>query len=78
MIIRHGHANAGASSEARSDRLSPLGRQQALWLSEHPRETGEVMRVDSETLNRQVDRAKARSGRNTKAILLSAPAFSQR
>ena len=42
ILIRHGQANSGARSEADYDRLSPLGRQQAAWLADHLRETGEV------------------------------------
>ena len=59
ILIRHGQANSGARSEADYDRLSPLGRQQAEWLADHLRETGEVRRVVSGTLQRQVDTAKA-------------------
>ena len=44
-LIRHGQANTGARSEADYDRLSDLGRQQALWLGEHLRATGGFDRV---------------------------------
>ncbi|WP_342743716.1 histidine phosphatase family protein [Salibaculum halophilum] len=32
VMVRHGQANTGATSEADYDRLSPLGHQQAAWL----------------------------------------------
>lgn len=39
LLIRHGQANSGATSEAEYDRLSPLGHSQAgwlgAWLAEH-------------------------------------------
>lgn len=38
-LIRHGQANAQATSEADYDRLSPLGHQQAAWLGQHLKET---------------------------------------
>ena len=59
ILIRHGQANSGARSEADYDRLSPLGRQQAAWLADHLKETGEIRRVVSGTLQRQIDTAKA-------------------
>lgn len=59
ILIRHAQANAGARTEAEYDRLSPLGHQQAQWLADHLRQTGEVARVVSGTLNRQVDTARA-------------------
>jgi broad specificity phosphatase PhoE len=61
-LIRHGQANAGATTEADYDRLSPLGRQQASWLGDHLRATREITRVISGTLNRQVDTAAAIAG----------------
>lgn len=59
ILIRHAQANSGARSEAEYDRLSSLGHQQAIWLADHLRQTGEVARVVSGTLNRQVDTARA-------------------
>ncbi len=56
-LIRHGQANTGARSEADYDRLSDLGRQQALWLGEHLRATGGFDRVVSGTLSRQEETA---------------------
>ena len=61
-LIRHGQANTGATNEMDYDRLSALGRQQADWLADHLRATGEVNRVISGTLNRQVDTAAAIAG----------------
>jgi broad specificity phosphatase PhoE len=34
VMVRHGQANSGATSEAEYDRLSPLGHQQAAWLGD--------------------------------------------
>ncbi|HQU67612.1 MAG TPA: histidine phosphatase family protein [Albidovulum sp.] len=62
ILIRHAQANAGARTEAEYDRLSALGRQQALWLADHLLQTGEVARVVSGTLSRQVDTARAIAG----------------
>ena len=56
-LIRHGQANTGARSEADYDRLSDLGRQQALWLGEHLHATGGFDRVVSGTLSRQEETA---------------------
>lgn len=58
-LIRHGQANTGARSEEDYDRLSGLGRQQALWLGEHLRATGGFDRVISGTLRRQEETAAA-------------------
>ncbi|MCB2129777.1 MAG: histidine phosphatase family protein [Rhodobacteraceae bacterium] len=58
-LIRHGQANSGARSESDYDRLSPLGRQQAMWLGEHLRQTGGFDRVISGTLQRQKETAAA-------------------
>ncbi|UWP88659.1 histidine phosphatase family protein [Aliiroseovarius crassostreae] len=41
-LIRHGQANNSATDEAGYDRLSDLGRQQARWLGEHMRATGQA------------------------------------
>lgn len=57
-LIRHGQANSEATDEAGYDRLSPLGRQQARWLGEHMRETGQhFARVYAGTLNRHLQTA---------------------
>lgn len=40
-LIRHGQANNTATDEAGYDRLSELGRQQARWLGDYMRETGQ-------------------------------------
>ncbi len=40
-LIRHGQANNTATDEADYDRLSDLGRQQARWLGEHMRQSGQ-------------------------------------
>ncbi|MBR9837801.1 MAG: histidine phosphatase family protein [Rhodobacteraceae bacterium] len=41
-LVRHGQANTEARDELSYDRLSDLGHQQARWLGEHMRATGEV------------------------------------
>jgi broad specificity phosphatase PhoE len=59
-LVRHGQANSAAKDEIGYDKLSDLGRQQALWLGEHIEITGERFeRVYSGTLIRQVDTARA-------------------
>lgn len=59
-LVRHGQANTAARDEQSYDQLSDLGRQQAQWLGEHMRSTGDhFVRVYSGTLNRQVDTARA-------------------
>ncbi|WP_322867805.1 histidine phosphatase family protein [Aquicoccus sp. G2-2] len=59
-LVRHGQANSSARDELGYDRLSDLGRQQALWLGEHIEATGErFAHVYSGTLIRQVDTARA-------------------
>lgn len=35
IMVRHGQANSGATTEADYDRLSPLGFQQARWLGDY-------------------------------------------
>jgi len=40
-LIRHGQANTHARDEANYDALSDLGRQQASWLGQHIRDSGE-------------------------------------
>jgi len=52
-LIRHGQANSMATDEAGYDRLSDLGRQQARWLGEHMRDTGQrYAKVYTGTLTR--------------------------
>ena len=41
-LIRHGQANSQAKDEISYDQLSDLGRQQARWLGDHLRGTGDV------------------------------------
>jgi len=57
-IIRHGQANSGARSEDDYDRLSDLGRQQAMWLGEHFQSIGGFDRIVSGTLKRQEETAR--------------------
>ena len=40
-LIRHGQANSAARDEHSYDRLSPLGHQQAAWLGDYFRSSGE-------------------------------------
>ncbi|EIE52638.1 phosphoglycerate mutase [Salipiger aestuarii] len=40
-LVRHGQANTAARDELSYDRLSALGRQQARWLGDHLRDSGE-------------------------------------
>ncbi|HBS48978.1 MAG TPA: histidine phosphatase family protein [Rhodobacteraceae bacterium] len=57
-LIRHGQANGAARDEAGYDMLSPLGHQQARWLGEHMRASGNHHpRVYSGTLRRHVETA---------------------
>lgn len=57
-LIRHGQANTGARDEHSYDRLSDLGRRQAVWLGEHLTATGEHFeRVFCGTLIRHVETA---------------------
>ncbi|MDX1781686.1 MAG: histidine phosphatase family protein [Thalassovita sp.] len=59
-LIRHGQANTEARDEASYDRLSTLGTQQAAWLGDHIRATGEYFdRVYCGTLTRHVATARA-------------------
>lgn len=52
-LVRHGQANTGARDEANYDALSDLGQQQAVWLGQHIRDTGEhYERFYSGTLTR--------------------------
>lgn len=57
-LIRHGQANTGARDEHSYDRLSDLGHQQAAWLGDHMRATGQHFeRVYTGTLRRHVETA---------------------
>lgn len=57
-LVRHGQANSAATDEAGYDRLSDLGRQQAIWLGEHLADAGQGFdHVIAGTLNRQRDTA---------------------
>lgn len=57
-LIRHGQAQTGATDEAAYDSLSDLGHQQARWLGQHFRETGEIFdRVYAGTLVRHQETA---------------------
>ena len=59
-LIRHGQANSGANDEANYDKLSVLGHKQASWLGQHLRNTNQNhTRLDTGTLQRQIDTAKA-------------------
>lgn len=59
-FIRHGQANSGAKDEKSYDKLSDLGHQQARWLGEHLRSTGDhYIRVYSGTLRRHIETAKS-------------------
>ncbi|WP_323784445.1 histidine phosphatase family protein [Thalassovita sp.] len=59
-LIRHGQANTAAQDEVSYDRLSDLGTQQAAWLGDHIRATGEHFeRVYCGTLTRHVETASA-------------------
>ncbi|HBM59112.1 MAG TPA: histidine phosphatase family protein [Citreicella sp.] len=58
-LVRHGQANTHARDEASYDQLSDLGRQQARWLGDHLRATGEVFaRAYCGTLERHVETAR--------------------
>ncbi len=64
LLIRHGQANAAATDETSYDRLSPLGRQQAVWLGEWLQTTGlSFDRVIHGSLSRQRDTASLAFGR---------------
>ena len=57
-LIRHGQANTSARDEASYDRLSDLGHQQAAWLGEHLRNSGNHHpRVYCGTLTRHIETA---------------------
>lgn len=59
VLVRHGQANAQATTEEGYDQLSDLGRQQARWLGEYfEKNAGPFDRVICGTLNRQIDTAK--------------------
>lgn len=58
-LIRHGQANTGARDETSYDRLSPLGHQQAVWLGDHLRATGNHhARIYCGTLTRHIETAR--------------------
>ncbi|PYG29110.1 histidine phosphatase family protein [Pelagimonas varians] len=57
-LVRHGQANTEARDELSYDQLSDLGMQQARWLGDHFRQTGEVFaRVYTGTLKRHIQTA---------------------
>lgn len=57
-LIRHGQANSGATDEESYDKLSALGHQQAAWLGDHLRGSGQVhSRVYCGTLTRHIETA---------------------
>ncbi len=56
ILVRHGQANSHAKNEAEYDRLSNLGRQQAVWLGEYLSGTDlHFDRVLTGTLSRQIE-----------------------
>jgi bisphosphoglycerate-dependent phosphoglycerate mutase len=62
LLIRHGQAKAAATDEASYDRLSDLGRQQAVWLGEWLDSTGQSFdRIAHGSLSRQRDTARSPS-----------------
>ena len=64
LLIRHGQANAAATDEASYDRLSALGRQQAIWLGEWLATTAlSFDRIVHGSLSRQRDTANLAFGR---------------
>ena len=68
LLIRHGQANAEATDEASYDRLSDLGRQQAIWLGEWLQACGRRFdRVAHGSLNRQRDTAALAFGEEAEA-----------
>ncbi len=57
-LVRHGQANTEARDEISYDKLSDLGWQQARWLGDHFRQSGEVFaRVYTGTLTRHIETA---------------------
>ena len=57
-LIRHGQANSQAKDEADYDRLSELGHQQAAWLGDYLRASGQHhARLYSGTLRRHIETA---------------------
>ncbi|MBR9652346.1 histidine phosphatase family protein [Thalassovita aquimarina] len=72
-LIRHGQANTRAQDETSYDKLSELGTQQAAWLGDHLRATGEHFeRVYSGTLTRHVETARAMQAETHGAIVQDA------
>lgn len=69
-LVRHGQANTHARDEVSYDKLSELGWQQARWLGEHFRQTGEVFaRVYTGTLRRHVETAEGIDAESPAPIL---------
>jgi broad specificity phosphatase PhoE len=59
-LIRHGQANSTARDELGYDRLSPLGRQQSVWLGDYLRRQNQHhTRLYTGTLNRHIETADA-------------------
>ncbi|MGH1464575.1 MAG: histidine phosphatase family protein [Cognatishimia sp.] len=59
-LIRHGQANSAAQDDVSYDKLSDLGHQQARWLGDHLRHSGEhFQRVYCGTMQRHVDTAES-------------------
>lgn len=57
-LVRHGQANTSARNESEYDRLSELGHQQAAWLGDHLRASGNHhSRVYCGTLARHIETA---------------------
>ncbi|WP_425074205.1 histidine phosphatase family protein [Sagittula sp. S175] len=64
-LVRHGQANSAARDEHGYDKLSELGWQQARWLGDWFRQTGDVFaRVYTGTLRRHVETAEAIAAEN--------------
>lgn len=58
-LVRHGQANSGARNEDDYDKLSPLGHQQAKWLGDWMRSSGDFhTRIGCGTLRRQIETAR--------------------
>ncbi|MCH2095950.1 MAG: histidine phosphatase family protein [Rhodobacteraceae bacterium] len=69
-LVRHGQANSAALDELDYDRLSPLGWQQARWLGEHLRDTGEVFaRLYCGTLRRHRETAQGLNAPSASEII---------
>ena len=60
VLVRHGQANTGATTEEEYDRLSDLGRQQAAWLGDWMRAHEDPFdRVLSGTMRRHIQTGEA-------------------